>query len=302
MLARTFLLPDEHVYSGIVRSRYLSGQMYVSTQRFFSLNAIPYHLFRSQAPLCGKLQPIISLFGMSKQQRFNFRLAHTPLAPWLFSYEEGRGFDEVEHSGNKNNLEESPFNTDNRWKFCPLCSVEQRKHLGLTYWLSSHQLPGTRVCHIHQTELHSHDNLRYLDFSLPHQWVGKSVPLLIESRWQSEWQSFIYIISESISKNPNLVHEIKAEVFEYLGLKQEIKRSDKPKFDKFMSQMQVELGDECLSGLFRAYAQNGERKPNILWVTLSPFSLSKGIRPPLYWLSILFWLRDELPTLRKLKC
>lgn len=302
MLARISLLPDEHVYSGIVRGRYLSGQMHISNQRFFQINAIPYHLFRSQAPLCSNLHKIISLFGTSKQQRFNVRLAHTPLAPWLFSYEEGRSFEEVECSGNRNNLEENPFNTDRRWKFCPLCSVEQRKHFGVTYWQSPHQLPGARVCHIHLTELHSHDYLRYLDFSLPGHWDEQSSHLPIERAWQAEWQSFIYLISSSVSKNPSLIYQIKAEVYAYLGVTQAIKRSDKPKFDQFMSQMQVELGEECLSGLFRAYAKNGERKPNILWVTLSTFSSSKGIRPPLYWLSILFWLRCELPTLRRLGC
>lgn len=64
--------------------------------------------------------------------------------------------------------------------------------------------------------------------------------------------------------------------------------------------MKNDLGPECLSGLFNAYARDYPRKPNILWLSLSEFGQGGSIRHPLYWLSILFWLKNDLPALKAL--
>lgn len=296
------LYTGEHLYSGLIRSRYLSGQMFVSERRFFELNQIPFHWLRSQTPLCSNLKSLIDIFKLEPEESYNLRLHHSPLAPWLLSYADSQNPMYVELSGLRNNLEENPFNIDRRWKLCPDCVAENRAEYGVSYWHSKHQLLGARTCHIHHTALHSHDELRYLNFTLPHHWIAKSVPLLSEALWQQQWQPFIFKVSAAIESNPIIVNQLKRDIYEFLAISIPIKQSHKALFNGLFLQMREELGDDCLAGLFTAYARKIPRLPNILWVTLSPFSQNRGLRHPLYWLSILFWLRDKLPTMKRLMC
>jgi hypothetical protein len=294
------LYHEEHIYSGLVRSRYLSGQMFISERRFFELNELPYHWIRSQTPLCTNLKALIDVLKLEPEESYKLRLHHSPLAPWHLSYENGQDPMHVELSGLRNNIEENPFNIDRRWKFCPDCVVENRAEHGVSYWHSKHQLLGARTCYIHHAALHSHEDLRYLNFTLPHHWLDKSEPLVIEEEWQKQWQPFIFKISAAIESSPSIVHQLKKEAYKHLPISIPIKQSHKAAFNSLFLQMREELGEECLCGLFSAYARKINRAPNILWVTLSPFSNNNGLRHPLYWLSILFWLRDKLPSLRGL--
>ena len=212
------LYPDEHVYSGLIRSRYLSGQMFVNDKRFFELNELPYHWIRSQTPLCSHLKEVINKVSDDPSVRFKLRLFHTPFAPWLLSLPQEIEAKDLIDSGMRNNLEENPFATDRRWKFCPTCAENEVKNYGVSYWHSSHQSLGARVCPVHQTPLYSHDEIRYLDFTLPHHNIEKSEPLLIDSKWQQEWQPFIYSLTTHIQKNINWPASLSSFIKEHLGL------------------------------------------------------------------------------------
>lgn len=294
------LYPDEHVYSAFIRARCLSGQMHLSTHRFFELNNLKYHWLRSQVPLCANLASVMEIMVLDNEQLFGVRLMHTPLAPWLMSAEEGTLPKELTHTGTRSNVEETPLSVDKRWKFCVACAQEEKGKLGVSYWHSSHQLPGARVCFTHQMPLHSLDELRYLDFTLPHHWLDKALPLALVGDWQRAWQPFIYIVSDRIKLDIDWPRRVKSEVIKYLNLEMGVKRSDRPKFEALFETMTQELGQDCLAGLFTAFAPHRQRRPNLLWLTLSGYSQAKGLRHPLYWLVIIFWLRNELPECRKL--
>lgn len=296
------LFDDEHIYSGLIRSRYLNGQMYMSDRSFFQTHALPYHWLRSQTPLCSNIELVVERFAQEDHAQFRLRLHHTPLAPWLLSYPSDKSPESIKQSGNRNNIEENPFNVDRRWKFCAQCVEQQQKQYGIAYWKSSHQLPGVRICETHKTELQSHDDLRYLNFTLPHHWLKTSKSLLCKDEWQYQWQPFIFNLSRAITLSPAIVPKLQQEIFDYLEIGQPIKRRDKAQFDLLFNQMRQDIGEACLAGLFTAYARELKRSPNILWITLAPFSQSKGLRHPLYWLSILFWLRKQLPSLKEIAC
>lgn len=296
------LFLDEHIYSGLVRFRYLSGQMFLSDKRFFELNSLPNHWLRSQVPLCSNVKSIVDKITSDKERRFQLRLQHTPLAPWLLSYPGNAEPADIELSGLRNNLEENPFNIDRRWKLCPKCVTENRKQYGVAFWHSMHQLPGALICHLHSIPLHSHDELRYLHFYLPHHWLNNSEPLLLETNWQHHWQTFIFKLTKAIQRDLCVVNQLKGEISEHLNIGRDIKHTHRPVFNELFSQMKEEEGEEFLAGLFTAYARQIQKPPNILWVTLTPFSRHAGLRHPLYWLSILFWLREKLPTMRAILC
>lgn len=296
------LFHDEHIYSALVRARYLSGQMFVTDKRFFELNALPYHWLRSQTPLCANVKPLVHRFKADTDERFRLRLQHTPLAPWLLSYPENKHPSEIEESGLRNNLEENPFSIDRRWKFCAECVAENKAKHGVSYWHMPHQLFGARACHRHDVPLYSNDELRYLKFTLPHHCLSKSQPLTIEQNWQAPWQIFIYSITEAIKRDITIVSKLKSEIVQQLNISPDIKSTHRPYFNELFQQMRQDIGEDCMSGLFSAYTRGIKSPPNILWITLTPFSRITGLRHPIYWLSILFWLREKLPTMRALLC
>jgi len=292
------LMPGEHIYSALTRARFVNADMHISERRFFEIYSLPFHWLRSQTPLCSNLNAVIGIMTSNTDTQFLLRLKHTPFSPWLLSLPKGLQPSELTSSGHRNNLEENPYSIDKRWKFCPRCASDERKRLGFSYWHSNHQLLGARVCPNHDVALCSHDELRYLNFTLPHHWLNKAEALSCE-QWQLEWQVFIYALSARIQTEPSFAQTLVMEVKKHLNLNHRaIKRSDKPYFDQLSEQMQNELGNACLSGLFVDYASDKHRKVNIPWVTLSGYSQANGIRHPLYWLAILFWLRHKIPGLR----
>jgi len=291
------LMPDEHIYSGFVRARFINAEMHISERSFFALHDLPFHWIRSQTPLCSNLNAIIELMASTPEKQFSLRLEHTPFAPWLLSLPDGMNAFDLTSSGHRNNLEENPYTVDRRWKLCPQCAKEERKRLGFAYWHVSHQLLGVIICPVHRTVLLSHDDLRYLNFTLPYHWLEKAEPLSCDA-WQTEWQVFICTLSARIQAEPCFAQTLVSEVKKHLKLTRGIKRSDKAYFDTLATEMHSELGEACLKGLFTDYATDKKRKVNIPWVTLSGYSQAKGIRHPLYWLAILFWLRHRLQVLR----
>ena len=295
------LLPEEHVYSCFVRGRFLSAQMHLSDKEFFSMNQLPYHWLRSQVPLCGNMNAVLELMSVSLEQQFKLRLLHTPFAPWLLSLPNDLKPSDLTESNVRNNMEESPFNVDKRWKFCPHCLAEDRTTFGVSYWRSFHQLPGVLICEKHKVALHSHAELRYLAFKLPHHFLNGSEELVVDADWQHRWQPFIYKLSRHLQANPEWGRDVPNYIKRQLQIEGVIKSTHRPLFNNLFKSMREDVGMACLAGLFTRFARNNGRMPNILWLTLSGRSQNKGIRHPLYWLAILFWLRDELPELRFLR-
>ncbi|MFT6909809.1 MAG: hypothetical protein ACJAS1_006536 [Oleiphilaceae bacterium] len=293
------IMPDEHIYSALVRARFVNAEMHISERNFFDMHSIPFHWIRSQTPLCSNLNAVIGLMASSPETQFLLRLEHTPFAPWLLGLPDGMNAFELTSSGHRNNLEENPYSVDRRWKFCPECAIGERKRLGFSFWHASHQLLGARICPTHQVALHSHDELRYLNFTLPYHWLGKSEALSCTA-WQSEWQPFIYAVSSAIEADIEWAARVKIAIREELNITDGVKQSDKVTFDKLFEIMKSDLGQDCLVGLFTAFAPHRKIRTNILWVTLSGYSQAKGLRHPLYWLVIIFWLRNKLPECSEL--
>lgn len=294
------LMHNEHIYSMFVRNRYLSGLMYISDRRFYEIMDIKYHWIRSQVPLCSNLQSVIQRFAPDRAKHFALRIAHTPLAPWLFSIPENASYETLKSSGNRNNLEENPYSIDKRWKFCPICASNELEENGFSYWHSSHQSLGALMCDTHGTPLHSHETLRYLDFTLPQHWLENSSPLSCNEPWQLDWQPFIYNLNSHIQSNHEWPKTVKQSIQKELGIDGKVKFRDKPIFDKQFEQMKEDLGNSCLEGLFTCYSNGNKRPTNLLWVTPCGMGSAGKLRHPLYWLAVMFWLREEISELRAL--
>jgi hypothetical protein len=288
-MIRVELLPDEHVYSAFVRERMLCGQMHINTRRFFEINGIDYHQMHSQLPLNTDLMSIILKMDLSPEQTLHTQLAHTPVSLWLLS----TPLCGAEYTM-PNNMAFTALNIDRRWRFCPQCIVADKAKYGVSYWHRSHQLCGAKICSIHDHLLHSHDELKVLDFTLPHHWLDTAEAMSLQP-WEIEWQPFIYRVDRTIKEDPLWPNRVKAQIRIYLHCESTpLNLRDRRRFDVLAKQMQDDLGQECMAGLFSSHRPERGRQTNILWATLSGQNQEAKVRHPLFWLAIIFWLRNEL--------
>lgn len=291
------LYPDEHIYSGLIRYRIRMGQGFINDKRFFEHNSLPYQRFSSQAPLNYLMRETISVIAPESRDQFSLRLNHTPMSPWLLSLPEDMEPDQLTVTNQRPSTEETPYQVDRRWKYCPTCIQEQKKQFGISYWRASHHLPGVLVCWEHGTPLFSHDDLRRLNFILPEKLIGHGCPVSLASDWQISWQPFIYNIAKLLRRCPEFGRKVRKNIYEVLNLPEHIRHGDRSTVNVHFAKMREDLGSACLEGLFTAYARQYTHPTNILWATLSPWGSAKSIRHPLYWLSIMFWLKEDLRSL-----
>lgn len=289
-MIRVGLLPDEHVYSAFIRERMLSGQMHINTKRFFEINDIVYHQMHSQLPLNKDLLSIIRKMALSPEQILHTQLAHTPVSLWLLS----TPLCGAEYTmPNHNAL--AGINIDKRWRFCPQCVAADKALYGVSYWHSAHHLCGAKICPIHDQILHTHDELKVLPFTLPHHWLDSAEPMTLQP-WEVAWQPFIYRVDQTIKADPLWPNRVKVQIRRYLDCESQLplKQSERTRFDQLAKQMTQDLGQECMAGLFSSQRLGRSRQTNIIWATLSGQVNSAKIRHPLFWLAIIFWLRNEL--------
>jgi len=291
------LMTDEHVFSGLIRARILSAKMFISEERFFEFADLPYHWLRPQVPLCQNLAAVINKYAHDSEQFMQTRLNHTPVLPWLLSLESD-DLSSLNDEVRRPNIEENAFAVNRCWKFCIKCATEERKNLGFSYWHSSHQSLAVVTCSVHKTALYTHEALRYQKFSLPYEWIDKAEPIALSGPWHRDWQPFIYQLNELIRDDLMLPSRLRESIRKALNIPSKIKYTDKPFFESLFRNMRSDIGDECLAGLFTCFAKGHQKETNILWTTLSGKSKVKGLRHPLYWLTILFWLRNKLPELQ----
>jgi hypothetical protein len=298
-MIRVGLLPDEHVYSALVRDRMLSGQMYISDQRFFQLNDIAYHQIQSQLPLDNQLLKIIDRMGLSHAKTLHVRLNHTPAAVWMFNSPERLVGVESEYlNTSRTPLQYLSFDT--RWRYCPTCAMAERTSHGFSYWHSNHQQIGAKICEIHQQVLHSHDELDVLSCSLPHHWLETGKPLELKPI-EVEWQSFINTVSSTIKNDLNWPERVKLEIKQLIKSKAPKKLHEKKLLISLMLQMQADLTHEFIDGFIRPQYRNvGTRRKNILRMVIVAHN-TKQVKSPVLWLIIVFWLRNELSECQHLR-
>lgn len=293
------LMPDEHVFSGLIRSRIVNVKSRISDERFFKMLGLPYHWLRSQVPLCQNLKAVLSFYATGPESAMQLQMRHTPVLPWLLSVT-GQTTGVIEDSAKRPNIEENQFSTNKCWKLCSKCASSERELYGFSYWHSSHHLIGAAMCPVHGIALSTHEDLRFNNFTLPHHWLMKAESMDVSSPWQRQWQPFIYGLNRLISEDHQLPKRLRNSIHSHLDLPDKTTLCHKPVFDELFAEMRANLGEECLAGLFKCYAKDHQLKTNILWSTLSNRSITKATRHPVYWLVILFWLRDELDELKGL--
>lgn len=143
--------PDELIYSICARFQERVGYLNSSStirELFGSANytinvALPHHL-----------NNLISVLPPGHHYTVDRLIDEHTLLPFFSPFLEPERVTFLREGSRENNVTHLGITTSSirlpDWfRFCPLCAKEDRKQFGESYWHRLHQLPGVKVCHVH---------------------------------------------------------------------------------------------------------------------------------------------------------
>lgn len=290
--------PDEHLFSWINRIHLLFGYPKLH-QTLSHLNIANYYFKPYTYNLA--LQSAINFYKREHGDNHGAFDHHTPLSIWSLSVtpeyfstwrESNRAIVSTGHLGTK-------ALTQVMWKYCPHCLIKDINEKGYSFWHVRHQLPGVTHCTVHTVSLVE-------DFELSKDLRSASLPQIenypaIDSDNNEEllqWSYFINEVYEFINSNSHAGLRAQSKVRSLLQIPTKIMQKDKdlPIFETLKRQFDKDIPKSVLRYLFSAEEKYLLGKVNIFKLTMGyqgGLTQSK-IAHPVYWLAILFWLRDDI--------
>lgn len=290
-----------HIFSGWTRSRLMNAKRVMSERRWQEYTGLSKQKLFSQTPLSEQSFEIISRYKNydGDKTETELFLDHTTVPSWLLVNDSLEDLLKIQSKGRKTS-ELKSFAGHRGWRFCPKCLKEEREVYGYSYWHASHHFFGAMTCSIHKVPLCTHDGLKIHDYSLPHQWLRSSKSMVLEYDWQCQWQPFIYQFSDALKSDSTLANKVKNDVLNLLQVERQLTYSfDKKRFNELFKQMYQDLGESFFVSMIGRCAQKHKYGANALWLAISDFASPFGVKSPIYWLVTIFWLRHEIPSLKK---
>lgn len=285
------LVEGEHLLSWFMRYHILSGRQKMKV----SLASIGVVRGRLKSYDFNETFLAVSEFYKANFDENFCVIDHSPLALWALSH----GAEYFSAWKNDNHLELKPVFEPNKlamptaWSYCPECAKEDRDKYGFSYWHTEHQIPGSILCEKHQQRLITRRR-KLTDLgqaSLPHTYSFPSESNY--SEWMSDWNTFILNVFKMLSDDPMLADKLKRQVPQILGLPDIKGQAGNKVFLEHQLKFDAEVPTALLEYLFNFYNQTFKRPPMVLRSTLGFKAYDKG-KHPVYWLVILYWLKDEI--------
>lgn len=285
------LMEGEHLLSWFMRYHILSGRQKIKTS-LASIDAVQGRL--KSYDFNGAFLAISKFYKSYFDDGFCVT-KNSPLALWSLSH----GSDFFESWKKDNHLRLTPVFEPNKlampvaWSYCSACAKEDREKYGFSYWHTEHQIPGSILCGKHQGTLITHRQ-KLTDLgqaTLPHTYSFPNESSY--SDWMSDWNNFILKVFKMLSDDPMLADKLKSQVPKILGLPVIKGQTGNKVFIEHQLKLDAEVPTELLEYLFKFYTQTFKRPPMILRSTLGFKVYDKG-KHPIYWLVILYWLKDEI--------
>ncbi len=283
--------PNEHIFSWLLRMYRLSGYGdFVTYQKSLGIEDRHLHTYKV---FSSTTETLISLFD----NRDHAIQSHTTIPIWQISVGCLLGDNQLKLNAFKQMDEEQSFGFDTSWHSCERCRVHDQEKYGTAYWHASHQLTSVFECYKHQCILEKAEApvTNLFEETFPHE-VPKWIPLLTESKDDlKKWQSFYVNINELAMIEQHSVMDIKANLFQILGLKGKLLKQRKHIGIELNQQFISALGPTLLAYIFRDYARPQRRKElNVVNVTFTNVKLLKGERHPIFLAALAYWKRSEL--------
>jgi hypothetical protein len=184
------------------------------------------------------------------------------------------------------------------WKYCDQCVDEDFNKFGHSIWHVKHQLLGITHCVEHRTRLVENKmavtDLRYANLPQCHEPTSESIP---ENEDLLEWSQFVYNALQTLAKDPTVGFRAQERVKTLLQIPPITKQQDKDLeiFNSLHRQFEQDTSFAVLNHLFSMTTKHRSHKVNPLKLTMGFKDRLTTVADPIYWLAILFWLKNECP-------
>jgi hypothetical protein len=223
------LMPDEHIFSGLIRSCLLSGFKDLD-YGLKSINVKPTYRLKADSLFNDEFAKVIQQYCQCASYEPLYLLKQHSLYN-IFSV--GSPFRFNKDINNTLKLGKSPYQGvwkqrydvtySKDWKFCALCIKADIVKYGFSYWHCSHQIPTVSTCTIHHTALciavnQKNQNLVNLnECLLPQEIIHYSSQMIAEN--SSMWDDWLVTMFNSLKGKKHLyAQEAKSAIFSYLDL------------------------------------------------------------------------------------
>lgn len=292
------IMPDEHIFSWINRIHILMGYPKLTqTLSFMGIRNLAFKAYVYNQPM----QDAISFYRREVSDDPSAFERHTPLPIWSLSvsseYFANWKADNCSKVVN-GDLFARAFRQAG-WKYCQQCVKNDLEKWGYSYWHSSHQLPGiTHCCKHNQLFIEDPSSVRDLrKTSLP-QVETLSTQINGDAKELLKWSTFVNSINASILSNILNTSQLRISVQQKLQIPENVKLYDYdlPIFKMLQKKFVLEFPRSVFQYLFSSNNINSHREVNIFNITMGAKYKydSNKIVHPIYWLAILYWLRDDL--------
>ena len=300
MIAQQFsLLNDEHLYSWLIRQYWLSG--YLSFQSFQSSVGLSERFLKPQKVLDESLSNCLALVA---EMFDNSLYKHTTFPLWQVALPNVVSLDEREYNqlcSYSHMNEQQLFGFDTSWQSCSKCREEDYSEFGITYWHVQHQLPSVFKCLKHKITLERAEeplqNL-YNNATLPQHVKIWHPTITAPSVGLHDWQSFLLTLYKRFTEDSSFPMKLRTEIENKLLFVDLNMANRMRKYQELNLLFESSIGEELLTYLFRKTDKVKYRKVNVLVNLFTTEHQVRGIRSPIYWCAVAYWLRDELSILK----
>ncbi len=281
-------LPNEHVFSWFVRGYFRSGSAsFTNFQKQINLSA--KKLYANQV-FGSHFEAIFKLLGNRQKLISN----HTTALLWQVSVGKlamanSPALDSFEHMN-----EQQFFGYDTSWHACQSCIEEDIERFGTSYWHASHQYPSVFTCYKHLKPLVIAKEPVKNIYSelLPHNVAAWEYVVPEVKQELEDWQSYLKEVINLCHNNPELITQIKPQIVKYFNVSKLKSKEQKLYCERLNIEFEQAIGNQLLQYLFRDYGRENLRgKTNVFSILFFSQYKSNGVRNPIYWLVVAYWLK-----------
>jgi hypothetical protein len=283
--------PDEHLLGAWMRHNFRCGFAFFSFEQCLKYWGLPIQHVKAQRVTGTILSKIITQVTNNEAEKLSILLERTNLRLWQLSMGYTDNLSELENIMPRANLENNEFTFRTSWHLCTQCIKEERQKLGYCYWHKSHQFPSITHCLKHNTPLKTHKSLSSINqLALPSSYLNKELDTYQHCDKLLEWSLFIGKVNEKLSLDASIPEKLRHQIKQRLSLPDLGKYNDRERYQKITDKMFISVGEKLSHHLFKKI---NNKNRNILWILFSGRQTRQSIISPVYWLIVLFWLKDE---------
>ena len=283
---------DEHILSAWMRYNLRSGFAHMPFDNCLNYWGLPKQHLKAQRVAGQSLETIVNQVSIREYSKLTIMLEHTNARLWSLSSEEPIQLAELSNTISRPNLENAGLSFSTNWKLCPKCILEDKKVLGFSYWRRSHQLPSIAHCQAHQEPLFSQiDLLQMKQLALPEKYLNSASQSVVNESQLIDWSLFVAHIDNMLKAGSIELETLRQKILDHLKIKPIAKFKDRSKYQDLSNEMFSDIGKSITSHLFTL--QKGKYQ-NVIWQLLSGKDNRSSLINPVYWLVVMYWLRNEL--------